>query len=258
MKHIKNRRILPLFSGPIYATRLTTLALVAGGLCLSACIAPPPNTGADAESGNDSAASGSVADQVKALEPVPVVPDGALIWDGANISLKNIDPPGSWYAFNDATPGGEMLPPTVAEFEQHLEGGRIHTEGKGFRTWGGGIGMNFVGSPMLTPIDATKYKGIKFKASGEGWVHVGLGSVATMPEFEICNMEAKKCYDHFAVDIKLTPEEKTYEFTWDQLKQAGWGYPQTELDPATIVALTFTSRGASAWNFNIDDVGFIE
>lgn len=250
--HTLHREPVP---GALRRRSALSLVLVGGAALVSACLTPPPRSAEDAEQADGPK---SVAEQIEALELVPVVPDGALIWDGANISLKNIDPGGSWYAFNDATPGGEMTPPSVDTFEDYLDGGRIHTTGKGFREWGGGIGMNFVGSPMLTPVDATKYKGIEFKASGEGWVHVGLGTVATMPEFDICNMEGKKCYDHFAVDIKLTEEEKTYEFTWDQLRQAGWGYPQTELDPATIVALTFTSRGASPWDFTIDDVAFIE
>jgi len=228
---------------------------------LSACIAPPPKSAEDKEAEANSEPL-TVAEKVrKRLEDtgiVAVVPDDALIWDGANISLINIDPGGSWYAFADTTPSGQMVPPSTGEFEDHIIDGAIHTAGKGYREWGGGIGMNFVGSPMLTPIDASKFKGITFKAWGEGWVHVGLGSVPTMPEFEICNMQAKKCYDHHATDIKLTKEPKVYEFTWDKLRQAGWGSPQIELDPATIVALTFTSRGASNWDFHIDDVGFIK
>lgn len=233
------------------------ILFLSGGtaLALSACIAPPPKSSDDADG---SAKSLTVADKIAALDLVPVVPDDALIWDGANISLINIDPGGSWYSFADTTPGGKMLPPSTGEFEDNIVDGAIHTEGKGYREWGGGIGMNFVGSPMLTPLDASKYKGISFKASGEGWVHVGLGSVPTMPEFDICNMSAKKCYDHHAVDIKLTKEAKVYEFTWDKLRQAGWGTPQVELDPALIVALTFTSRGATSWDFNIDDVAFIK
>jgi hypothetical protein len=220
---------------------------------LTGCLTPPPRSEADLAKETKSSGS-SIAERVKALGIEPVAIEDSIVWDGANISLMNIEPAGSWYAFNDATPGGEMVPPTVSEFEQYLIDGKIHTEGKGFREWGGGIGMNFVGSPMLTPIDATRFKGIRFKASGEGWVHVGLGTIATMPEFEICGT----CYDHFAKDIKLTSAEVEYKYTWAELKQAGWGSPSTTLDPATIVALTFTSRGASAWNFNIDDVGFIE
>lgn len=217
---------------------------------VSACITPPPPGSAQAGSAT---AEDPVKARVAALELVPVPVDAPIVWDGANISLMNIDPPGSWYAFADTT-GGKMVPPSVGEFEKYIIDGAIHTEGKGYTEWGGGIGMNFVGSALLTPIDASKFKGIQFKASGEGYVHVGLGVVASMPEFEICTT----CYDHFAVDVKLTAEAKVYKYTWAELKQAGWGAPRTSLDPATIVALTFTSRGATQWNFNIDDVGFIE
>lgn len=238
-------------------------------LCAS-CIAPPAKCadGTTASSGSSSstsssASANSVEAQVAALELVPVEPLAALIWDGENdkrggnnIALINIDPPGSWFVFNDGTPGGEMTPPSTGDFVTGVQNGMFRTTGKGFKVWGGGVGMNFVGSPMLTPVDASKYRGIKFKAKGEGWIHVGLATVITLPEFEIC--KTPSCYDHYAVDIHVTNELKEYAFTWDQLKQVGFGSPRAKLDPKTVVGLNFTSKGPTAWDFTLDDISFLE
>src|SRR5690606_6822604 len=94
----------------LLARRWVPLAFVAAAP-LSACIAPPPKSAEDKEAEANSEPL-TVAEKVrKRLEDtgiVAVVPDDALIWDGANISLINIDPGGSWYAFADTTPSGQM------------------------------------------------------------------------------------------------------------------------------------------------------
>ena len=187
--------------------------------------------------------------------PDPVVPKAALIWDGAGISnLPNIEPPGSWFVYSDKTPTGVKKPPSVEEFPSALENGAIHTTGKGYTEWGGGIGTNLCGAPMLTPVDASKYKGIRFKASGTTPMKFLVATVITMPEFGRC----KKCYDHHRVIINnLSKEMKTYEFKWDDLKQTGWG-DKAKFDTKMLVGLNWTSKDAMSWDFSIDDVAFIE
>lgn len=185
-----------------------------------------------------------------------VVPTGALIWDGASISniAESLSPPGSWFVYSDKSPKGEKMPPSVEEFMKAVENGALHTTGKGYTEWGGGVGTNLIGAPMLTPVDASKYRGIKFKASGKTPMKVLIGTVATMPEFGKC----KKCYDHFMKGIKdLSDEPKVIEITWGELKQTGWG-DKTKFDVKSIVALNFTSKDAAPWDFTIDDVAFLE
>jgi hypothetical protein len=272
---------LPERSHPLTPQRLFALPF---GMCmigsllscaavgLASCIAPPPkcadsaseesDSGGSASSGKSSS-NGPVEAAVAALELVPAETTDNIVWDGENesrggnnIALINLDPAGSWFVFNDGTPGGVMTPPTTGDFTTAVINGALHTKGTGFKTWGGGVGMNFVGAAMLTPVDATKYRGITFKASGEGWVHVGLATVITLPEFEIC--KPPSCYDHYMVDVKLSKEPKVYEFTWKQLRQVGFGSPRGKLDPKTVVGLNFTSKGATTWDFTLDDVGFLE
>ena len=185
--------------------------------------------------------------------PAPAKPTGPLISDGTKPMVMNLDPGGGWFVFHDPTPSGVMFPPTIEAFPKALEGGVIHTTGRGFIDWGGGIGFNFQGAGALTPIDASEWKGITFRAWGTSAVHVGLATMATMPEFNKC----KKCYDHYAVDIYLTAEPKTFTFTWDDLRPGGWG-TKVALDPTTIVGLNFTSKGGVPWDFTIDDLKFIK
>jgi hypothetical protein len=205
-----------------------------------------------------SGAGEGAADDTKGEDALveAVVPTGTMIWDGASISniAESLSPPGSWFVYSDKSPKGEKMPPSVEEFMKAVENGVLHTTGKGYTEWGGGVGTNLIGAPMLTPVDASKYKGIKFKASGKTPMKFLVGTVATMPEFGRC----KKCYDHYRKVIKdLSDEPKVYEITWDQLKQTGWG-DKTTLDVKTIVALNFTSLDAVPWDFTIDDVAFLE
>jgi hypothetical protein len=209
----------------------------------------------------DTAASGaseSAGDSAKGEETLveAVVPTGSMIWNGGSISNigESLTPPGSWFVYSDKSPQGEKMPPSVEEFMKAVENGVLHTTGKGYAEWGGGVGTNLIGAPMLTPVDASKYKGIKFKASGKTPMKFLIGTVATMPEFGRC----KKCYDHYRKIIKdLGDEPKVYEITWDQLKQTGWG-DKTTFDVKTIVALNFTSLDAAPWDFTLDEIAFLE
>jgi len=236
------------------------ISLVACALWLSVgCIGPQgaqqckePSGG----NGDSASAEGESAGEGPATLTEAVIPKGTLIWDGQGISNlpDSIEPPGSWFVYSDNTAAGVKNPPTVDEFTKAIENGVLHTWGKGYTEWGGGVGTNLVGSPVLTPVDASKYKGIKFKASGSTPMKFLVGSVATMPEFGRC----KKCYDHHRIIISdLSKEPKTYEIKWDDLKQTGWG-DKVKFDTKLVVALNFTSKDAMSWDFTIDDVAFLE
>jgi hypothetical protein len=228
-------------------------------LLLAGCIGPQgvqpcAETPSGQSGGADADAGGGGGDEELLVEAV--VPTGTLIWSGDGISNNGeaLSPPGSWFVYSDESPGGVKMPPSVEEFTTALENGALHTTGKGYTKWGGGVGTNLIGAPMLTPVDASKYRGIKFKASGKTPMKFLVGSVATMPEFGRC----KKCYDHHMKLIKdLSDEPKVYEITWDELKQTGWG-DKAKFDVKTIVALNFTSKDAVPWDFTLDDVAFLE
>ncbi len=216
-----------------------------GAKCPCECKEGAANT---AESGDPATGAAAAADVPPAIKPT-----GALIYDGtSNMLSNNIEPPGSWFSMNDGSPKGSMVPASTGDIPG-LATGSLRSHGAGYGEWGGGIGFNFVGHQMITPADATAFKGIKFKASGKGVVHVGLATVATMPEFAVCS----KCYDHFAADINLTSELKEYAYKWEDLRQGGWG-TKAKLDPATLIGFNFTSKGPTSWDFTIDEIAFIE
>jgi hypothetical protein len=236
-------------------------------VALSGCIAPqdaqcqcPTNGSAPASASNASAdTAGAAATQASTKGsnvPAAVKPTGTLLSDGASDKLQGVDPPGSWFVFNDRTAKGVMTPASTGEFgSTAIVHGAVHTQGKGFSDWGGGIGFNFVGADSVTPLDASVYSGITFKAWGSTPMHVALATVATMPDFGECT----KCYDHFATDVTdLTSTPKTYTFKWSQLRAAGWGAPKASLDTHTLIGLNFTSKGAVAWDFSVKDIAFTQ
>jgi hypothetical protein len=224
----------------------------------SNCIAPPQaamcpcsNTTSSPSTGDAPAAKASTTSS----GPAAVKPTGALISDGKSATLINVDPPGTWFVLNDRTAKGSMTPASTGEFAEALINGAIHTSGKGFSDWGGGIGFNFVGADSLTPLDASAYTGISFKAWGSTPIHFGLATRATMPDFGECT----KCYDHFAADItNLTATPKVYSFKWSQLHQGGSGAPHASLDPHTLIGVNFTSKGAAPWDFTLDDISLMQ
>jgi len=215
-----------------------------------ACLYPPARV---VQAQREAAKPAPAAEANAGDVPAPAKPTGPLIADGTKAVVMNLDPGGGWFVFHDPTPSGVMTPPSIDAFPTAMTGGVIHTTGRGFIDWGGGIGFNFQGAGALTPIDASDWKGISFKAWGTSAMHVGLATMATMPEFNHC----KKCYDHFAVDIYLTPTPTVYTFTWAELRPGGWG-TKVPLDPKTIVGLNFTSKGGVPWDFTLDDLKFIQ
>jgi hypothetical protein len=224
------------------------------------CIAPQGQCPAGGTTSNTtpSTTSASTTDAPSSKgsnSPPAVKPTGTLLSDGASDKIQGIDPPGSWFVFNDRTAKGTMIPASTGEFgSTAIVNGAVHSQGKGFTDWGGGIGFNFVGAESVTPADASAYSGISFKASGSTPMHVALATRATMPEFGECS----KCYDHFAVDVTdLTSTPKTYSFKWSQLRSAGWGVPKASLDTHTLIGLNFTSKGAAPWDFSLKDIRFI-
>src|SRR5580658_8954515 len=194
------------------------------------CIAPQgdcPDT-ATASNAKPSSATGDSPASKNAPPPPPSVKlTGPLISDGASDKIQGNETPGSWFIMaDDESSKGMMKPASNGEFATNIVNGAIHTEGANYTDWGGGIGLNF--TEPLGPVDASGYSGISFTASGSSVMHVGLGAVATMPDFGVC--QPPKCYDHYQVEITdLTSTPKTYTYKWSQLKQGHWGIPQTPL-----------------------------
>lgn len=245
-------------SGVVAVVGLVGIVGISAGA--SGCIAPAAQaqcpSGGTATASTTSASTTETSASKGSSAPPAVKPKGLLLSDGASDKIQSIDPPGSWFVFNDRTAKGVMTPASTGEFgASGIVNGAVHTQGKGFSDWGGGIGFNFVGAESVTPLDASAYSGISFTASGSSAMHVALATVATMPEFGECT----KCYDHFAADVTdLSSTPKTYTFKWSQLRSAGWGAPKASLDTKTLIGLNFTSKGAVPWDFSIKNITFVK
>jgi hypothetical protein len=211
------------------------------------CQCPSSSAPSAAESSKSSSSSANAVPSAK--------PTGTLVSDGKSAGVLNVNPGGSWFMMNDKTAKGKMAPESNGDFPAAIHGGAIHTSGKGFTDWGGGIGFNFVGADALTLLDVSGFTGISFKLSGSTPVHIGLATKATMPEFGDCT----KCYDHYSTDITdLSATPKVYTFKWANLRAGGWGAPKAAFDPHTVVGLNFTSKGATAWDFAIHEISFTQ
>src|SRR6185503_4236370 len=133
-----------------FSLAVSLVALAAG--CIGPQGAQPCVETASSSSGETASADSGGEEQLVEA----VVPTGNLIWSGEGISNngESLSPPGSWFVYSDESPGGVRMPPSVEEFTKAIENGVLHTTGKGYTKWGGGVGTNLIGAPMLTPVDA--------------------------------------------------------------------------------------------------------
>src|ERR1700722_4337461 len=111
--------------------------LVAAG---SNCIAPQtpqgqcPTGGTSSATASTTSASTTSAPSTKGSSaPTAVKPTGLLLSDGASDKIQSVDPPGSWFVFNDRSAKGTMTPASTGEFgATGIVKGAIHSQGKGF------------------------------------------------------------------------------------------------------------------------------
>lgn len=105
--------------------------------------------------------------------------------------------------------------------------------------------------------NARRYLGIAFWAR----VEVGSSNVLrfnvsdrnTVPEGGVC----VECWDHFGATIVVDSSWRQYRFSWDQLRQRGWGSPLLDaIDTTALRSVEFdVPEGVSFWLY-IDDVAF--
>src|SRR5690606_31365066 len=129
----------------------------------------------------------------------------------------------------------------------------------GATTYGSaGVGFTFNDN---CPYDASAYTGISFWAKGVGTIQFSLATADTVPVEDDGGACASSCYDNFAApSITLTDTWTEYTYTWDQLKQGGWGAKAT-LDPAAISKVQWQVSGGGTdegmpFTINLDSISF--
>lgn len=126
----------------------------------------------------------------------------------------------------------------------HVKGGRLFD-------WGATVEVNF-----LPPCyDVTAYAGIKLQARGPGRVYLALREVGVIPVAEGGSCE-HDCHNPHVVKIELSPEWRSYEFHWAELRQRGLDTPA--LDPSRLHSVAFLIRPEDTpYDVWLDEIRFV-
>jgi hypothetical protein len=188
-------------------------------------------------------------------------------------------PGGTWFEYNDGTPGATQLPapngsgtllptansPVVTHFI--VSKYAMETHGSGFTSYGAGIGFNMNDLASQTPnrqtFNASHYTGVLFFAK------VGAGSTQTMPaqiRFNVPTVQTdpqgmicSSCNDHFGAWLSApTPTTgwQEYAVPFSSLSQQHFGTPAT-WDPHQIYGCQWQVPQDMTFDFSIDDIYFI-
>jgi hypothetical protein len=181
---------------------------------------------------------------------------------------------GAWYSYNDATTTGTQVPPALQPGfamsaitpPRGTSTFAANTTGSGFTTWGAGIGfdLNNGGGDSgagKQPYDASQYKGITFWAkagpSGIGNIRMNVQDAQTAPDGGICSTTATKgCNDHRGTAVLLTKDWKQFTFTFDSLKQMGFGMAYPTFQTNKLYAIQFQAGAKVTFDFWLDDIAF--
>lgn len=168
---------------------------------------------------------------------------------------------GSWWTKKDDQ-GSTVLPAPFAPSDGGADGSEVALRGMG-RTatgpdaWGAGFGFNFVSQGGL--YDASRYAGISFRArSGPGGattVRLKIGDVNTHQSAHVC----KSCWNHFGVDVTLTPEWKSYKVMFTELRQEPyWGDPRpVAVTPSKLVSVDWSIAPGQTYDVWVDEIRFL-
>jgi hypothetical protein len=181
---------------------------------------------------------------------------------------------GAWFTFADDTMGATMTPRPGGDFVAS-EGGAggsafaARMTGKGFKTWGAGMGLDLNnpgetmgGAGLKKPWDASKYKGIAFRARGNASIKVAVVVAGVVPTDAggTCTPSTKmgeECDDVHARTVSLSADWKEVEVPFAQLKQGGWG-KKVAFDAGTATGVYFMVGQNVDFDVAIDDLRFVE
>jgi hypothetical protein len=166
---------------------------------------------------------------------------------------------GSWFTYNDKTPGATQTPmPGGIALPALIPGGTpcdmraAHTFGSGFTTWGAGIGFTLLNTK---PYDASMHQGIKFSARGASEiVRVNFPTSAT-EAVAYGGACVQQCEDHFGMDITPTSAWQGFTIPFANLGQLGWGAPAM-FNPKKLIAVELLISPTPMFDLWIDDISF--
>jgi len=235
----------------------THAMLVIGAMCLAeACYPVPAGSSAAPVSGGASSGAKSC-------------PDGMVddCEDGDHKVSETAGRGGYWYTYADKA-GTTITPPTgesggtfamsdggdgASKKAAHMNG----TVGKGNVVFGG---MGFGFADPKGQYDASKYKGVRFKAKiGEAstqLVRLKVPDSNTDPDGQKC----KECFNDFGADLTLTTSWQTYTIMFSSMRQqSGWGSPHpASIDAAHLYGMQWQANTPGAkFDVWVDDVELV-
>ncbi|HMI90466.1 MAG TPA: hypothetical protein VK509_03840 [Polyangiales bacterium] len=189
---------------------------------------------------------------------------------------------GGFYMFNDMTAGAMQTPPpgTLPPARMAARCGGMFAlcmAGKGFATWGAGMGTDLgmtaggaatdggTGMGTKSAYDASAYKGISFWAKANPGsavaVRVNVKDASTAPEGGVCDAAmssgAEACNDDWGKNLNLTTEWAPYTLLWTELRQSGWGKAASAFDSKKAYSIQFQVNKGLEFDLCIDDLAFV-
>ncbi len=144
----------------------------------------------------------------------------------------------------------------------------MHFSGSGYTNWGVVANAPFVLQSGTNKFyDGTVYTGIRFfaKAAVKTRMTVSIGDKYTVGAGNYCNVAtdagAGRCGDHFSMGVDLLPDWQMYTVRFDQLKQGGWGVPQSpnlRPDQAFLWGMQISFGRNVTFDAWIDDISFVK
>jgi endoglucanase len=160
---------------------------------------------------------------------------------------------GGWAAYDDES-GGTRSDLLITSGGANGSKSSLCITGSSFATWGGGISMDFLNAGSARELyDASSYTGVSFWARGKGaQFRAMVADKYSDPGPMLCT----GCYDHFSAAFTPGEEWREFEFSWNELKQQGFGDEQPSLCAAEVFSLLFQWPQNAEFELCLDEIAF--
>ena len=176
--------------------------------------------------------------------------------DGNMATIEDDGRDGTWYFYDDATPGNRDSTVDVDTLGER-SGQVLNVTGEGFTDWGSGFGAGLHWNTAQCTYDASTYDGVQFWLRGSGSTRVTLQNLSVRPENlgGQCPTDAT-CFDSHGVDLTLEETWTLVQLPFTDFEQAGWGTSVGRLQPEAIYVLEFQFGTVTPYSVWLDDVSF--
>jgi hypothetical protein len=127
----------------------------------------------------------------------------------------------------------------------------LHVKGAQLFDWGATVEFTF--NPAC--YDASVYRGLSFQGRGPGRIYVSPREARVIPLAEGGSCE-RDCYNQHVKKIELEADWKTFEVSWEEVRQHG--SERHALDPSRLNSIAFLIRAEDTpYDVWLDDVRFL-